>query len=399
MSEEKKKILFLIHTLQVGGAEKVLVNLVNKMDKKKFDVTVMTVINTGAFRSELDKDITYKTIFDIKLLNKKQKSKSKEKSGNLLDNPNLIKKIAVKLYQFFWRNIDCKKIYKKYITEDYDVEVAFLEGISAKIIANSTNKKSKKISWIHVDLLNETKTERFFKNIEEEKNIYQKFNKIVAVSEHVKEQFIKKFNINKDKVLIRYNPIDSEYIIKKALEPIDDVKKENFTLCTVGRLSKQKGYDRLLRIVKKLNEEKLKYELWIIGVGAEEESLREYILKNNLSNVKLLGYKSNPYKYIKASDLFVCSSRAEGFSTVVSEAIVLEKPIIATKCSGMKELLGENEEYGIVCENSTKALYASIKKILEEKNEYDLLKEKIKERKEIFDIDKSIKRIEQLLLN
>ena len=104
-------------------------------------------------------------------------------------------------------------------------------------------------------------------------------------------------------------------------------------------------------------------------------------------------------KYIKASDLFVCSSRAEGFSTVVSEAIVLEKPIIATKCSGMKELLGENEEYGIVCENSTNALYASIKKILEEKNEYDLLKEKIKERKEIFDIDKSIKRIEQLLLN
>ena len=143
----------------------------------------------------------------------------------------------------------------------------------------------------------------------------------------------------------------------------------------------------------------MKYELWIIGVGAEEESLREYILKNNLSNVKLLGYKSNPYKYIKASDLFVCSSRAEGFSTVVSEAIVLEKPIIATKCSGMKELLGENEEYGIVCENSTNALYASIKKILEEKNEYDLLKEKIKERKEIFDIDKSIKRIEQLLLN
>lgn len=399
MSGRKKKILFLIHTLQVGGAEKVLVNLVNKIDKEKFDITVMTVINTGAFRKELDKDITYKTIFDIKLLNKKQNKKSKEKSGNLLDNPNLIKKVAVKLYQFFWRNIDCKKIYKKYITEDYDVEVSFLEGISAKIIANSTNTKSKKISWIHVDLLNETKTDKFFKNIEVEKKTYQKFNQIVAVSEHVKEQFIKKFDINKEKILILYNPIDSEYIIKKALEPIDDVKKEKFIICTVGRLSKQKGYDRLLEIVKRLNEEKLEYELWIIGVGAEEENLKEYIIKNNLNNVKLLGYKSNPYKYIKTSDLFVCSSRAEGFSTVVSEAIVLEKPIIATRCSGMKELLGENEEYGIVCENSTNALYTSLKKILNEKDEYELLKEKIKERKEIFDIDKSIKSIEQILLN
>ncbi len=397
-NKEKKKILFLIHTLQVGGAEKVLVNLVNKLDKNKFDITVMTVINTGAFRKELGENIKYKSIFDIKLLNRNKKTKG-ENSGNLLDKTSKVKQILAKIYQFFWRNINCSKIYKKYIKEKYDVEVAFLEGISAKIIANSTNPNSKKIAWIHVDLLNEKKTEKFFKSREEEKRTYDKFDTIIAVSEHVKEQFIKKFNINRDKVLIRYNPIDSEYIIKRAIEPINDVKKEKFTLCTVGRLSKQKGFDRLLEVVKKLDDAGYDFELWVIGVGAEEDNLKNYIKNNKLDNVYMLGYKKNPYKYIESADLFVCSSRAEGFSTVVSEAIVLEKPVITTLCSGMKELLGKNGEYGIICENNTDALYSSLKGVLDKKEEYDLLREKVKERKEIFNIDKSIKCIEKLLLN
>ena len=162
----KKKILFLIHTLQVGGAEKVLVNLVNKLDKKKYDVTVMTVINTGAFREALDKDIKYKTIIDIKMPGKK----TKNKSGNLLNKTSKVKQMMANLYRWAWRYVNCEKIYKKFIKEDYDVEVAFLEGISAKIIANSTNKHAKKIAWIHVDLLNEKKTEKFFKYREEEAN-------------------------------------------------------------------------------------------------------------------------------------------------------------------------------------------------------------------------------------
>jgi len=395
----KKKILFLIHTLQVGGAEKVLVNLVNKLDKEKYDVTVMTVINTGVFRNELQKDVKYKTIFNVKFLNRKSKQKNKEKSGNLFDKTSKVKKLMAKIYQFFWRHINCEKIYKRYIKENYDIEVAFLEGISAKIIANSTNEKSKKISWIHVDLINEKKTEKFFKNKQEEKETYKKFDNIVAVSEHVKDQFIEKFKIPEEKVVVRYNPIDNRDIEKFANEKIDDVKKEKFTICTVGRLSKQKGYDRLLEIVKKLNTDKLDFYLWIIGVGAEEEKLKKYIDENKLYNVKLLGYKKNPYKYIKASDLFVCSSRAEGFSTVVSEAIILEKPVVTTLCSGMKELLGNDSEYGIICENDTESLYIAVKEMLTNTEKYNYIKEKVIERKDIFDINKSIKNIEELFEN
>ena len=388
----KKKILFLIHTLQVGGAEKVLVNLVNKLDKKKYDVTVMTVINTGAFREALDKDIKYKTIIDIKMPGKK----TKNKSGNLLNKTSKVKQMMANLYRWAWRYVNCEKIYKKFIKEDYDVEVAFLEGISAKIIANSTNKHAKKIAWIHVDLLNEKKTEKFFKSREDEANTYKKFSKIIGVSKFVREQTIKKFDLDPNKVGVLYNPIDRESIVEKSKEQIEQIEKENFTLCTIGRLSTQKGFDRLLEAVKRLNEENIKFDLWIIGVGAEEEKLKTYINENNLNNVKMLGYKENPYSYIAKSDLFVCSSRAEGFSTSVSEAIILERPVVTTECSGMRELLGENSEYGIICENNTEALYQSLQDILTNKEKYEYYKNKIIERKNIFDIKKSIKDIENL---
>lgn len=396
----KKKVLFLIHTLQVGGAEKVLVNLVNKMDKNKFDITVMTVINTGAFRNELNNDIKYDSIIKLKILNKinryREKIRNVEKSGNLFDKKSKVKEILAKIYKMFWRNIDISWVYKKTIKDRYDIEIAFLEGIATKIIANSNNERSKKIAWIHVDLLKENKTDKFFKNINEEKETYNKFNKIVCVSEIVEEQFEKKLNYDFKKVCVKYNPIDQINIKNKALEEIKIVKKR-FTFCTIGRLSTQKGYDRLIKVVSKLNKYNLEFDVWIIGVGIEEEKLKKLILKLNTKNVKLLGYKQNPYPYIKLADCFVCSSRAEGFSTVVSEAIILEKPIITTQCSGMEELLGKNSEYGLICENSEEALYEAMYKFITNRNVIEKYEKNIKDRKKIFDIDKSVKEIEKLI--
>lgn len=125
----KKKVLFLIHTLQVGGAEKVLVNLVNKMDKNKFDITVMTVINTGAFRNELNNDIKYDSIIKLKILNKinryREKIRNVEKSGNLFDKKSKVKEILAKIYKMFWRNIDISWVYKKTIKDRYDIELHF----------------------------------------------------------------------------------------------------------------------------------------------------------------------------------------------------------------------------------------------------------------------------------
>lgn len=302
----KIKVLFLIHTLQVGGAERALVNIVNNLDPKKYDITVMTVVDTGAFRQELAKTIHYKTI--IKIPHKKNASNSTE-SGNLLQGKKHIKDTLNKLYQSGWRHFDTKKIYKKFIKDRYDVEVAFLEGISTKIIASSTNPNSRKIAWVHVDLLEETKSDNFFKNQTEEKNTYLAFDQIVAVSNTVKAQFEKKFDYDPQKLVVLHNPIDTIQIQDKAAQKT--ISTDTFTLCSIGRLAPQKGYDRLLRAVKKLNADGLKFNLWIIGVGAEEDNLKKYIASNHLSNVQLLGYKPNPYPYLQAAYLYVCSSRAK----------------------------------------------------------------------------------------
>lgn len=390
-----KKVLFLVHTLQVGGAEKVLVNLVNHMNKEKYDITVMTVINTGAFRKDLAPHIHYKTIFNIPFLS--NKGNTSKNSGNLLDKPNAIKKMLANIYQFVWRHSNCKKIYQRYIKEEYDVEIAFLEGIAAKIIASSKSETSKKLSWIHIDLLKERKTEKFFKNPQDEKQCYEKFDQIICVSKNVKEQFIKKFQpIDETKIIVKYNPIDEELIKSKAEEKIEEIEKKRKTICTVGRLSKQKGYDRLLRIIKKLNEEGLEFDAWIIGVGEEEENLKKYVRDNRLQNVKLLGYQPNPYKYMKKADLFVCSSITEGFSTVVSEALILGKRIVTTDCSGMREILGENGEYGILVENSEEALYKALKEnlITEDLTRQE---EPIAKSKERFNLEQLTREIEQLI--
>lgn len=386
----KTRILFLIHTLQVGGAEKALVNLVNNLDRNKFDVTAMTVVDTGAFKQNLAPHIHYKTI--IKLPHAQKSANTTQKSGNLLQGKSTIKGLLAKIYQFGWQHLNANKIYRKFITEQYDIEVAFLEGIATKIIAHSTNPNSKKLAWVHVDLLNERKSERFFKNHQEECETYDQFDRIVAVSNTVQNSIIEKLDQNPEKVVTQYNIIDAQEIRQKA--DAKNISKANFTLCSVGRLSKQKGYDRLLKVVKKLNDDGLKFNLWLIGVGAEEENLQKNLTENHLDNVQLLGYKSNPYPYIKSTDLYVCSSRAEGYSTTVAEALVLGKPVVTTKCSGMHELLGDSE-YGIICENNENALYQALKTIIADQKQYQILSRKAAKRQDFFDTQKRTQEYEK----
>jgi len=391
----KKKILFLIHTLGGGGAEKVLVNLVNHLNPKNYDITLMTIIDTGIHRESLADHVNYKTIFRTPF--NKPKVNSNSDSGSLLGGGGVIKKIAASVYRIIWSFMPTKMLYNFAIKDRYDIEIAFLEGISAKLIAASPNKLSQKICWIHVDVINEKKSEKFFFSKKQEKRTYQNFNKIVCVSENVRMAFIEKFNFNKDKVYVRYNPLDSIEIIQKSNhEPVIS-RPEKKLIVTIGRLINQKGYDRLVRVVNTLKQDGFDFELWIIGDGLDRLNLESYLTQNNLHDyVKLLGFIDNPYKYLKQADLFVCSSYAEGFSTVASEAVILGKPVITTDCSGMKELLGYNNEYGIVTDNSEIGLYQGLKSILSDDKLFQHYKQQVKTRGAIFDLATSVSNIESL---
>lgn len=394
MTKKKVRVLFLIHTLQMGGAEKALVNLVNNLDASRFDITVMTVIDTGAHRDSLNCNIKYQTIYRIPFLSKKKKRQGSAASGNLLHKTSRLGSVAAKLYQWYWRHVNARMVYRHYIKEKYDVEVAFLEGVATKIIASSNNKESRKLAWVHVDLLAERKTDAFFRSLKEEKETYQQFDEIICVSNYVREVVIRKFGLDASKVLTRYNVMDIDEIIKKSQESVSP--KQRFTMVTVGRLAQQKGYDRLLKVVDRLNKDDLKFDLWIIGVGAEEEPLKTYARSHRLSNVRFLGHQDNPYKYMREADLFICPSRAEGFSTVVSEAVILGCPVVTTDCSGMREILGDSE-YGLICENSGNGIYGALEEILLDEKLYKHYAAKVKERKEFFDADGACSRIVELL--
>jgi len=318
---------------------------------------------------------------------------------SILSDPEKGSFLSKKLYGIKYkltRLLPPKLLYNYFFKEKYDVEVAFIEGFATKIIGNSTNSASKKIAWVHIDLFENHWTRIEYKNLEEEVQVYNVFDHIISVAESVQTAFSKRFGIN-DRLSVKYNPVNREDILNKAKEPLQEPSFDGIRLVTVGRLESQKGYDRLLEVVAKLTSEGFQFQLWIVGEGSKREELEDYIAKNNLENiVKLQGFQTNPYQYIHQSDAFVCSSRSEGFSTVVTEALILGKAVVATDCSGMTELLGDNE-YGLITENNTEALYEGLKTFLSDTKLQQHYTEKSKERSTDFDINVTIKSIEELL--
>ena len=289
-------------------------------------------------------------------------------------------------------------LYKFGIREKYDIEIAFIEGRATKIIGASTNPNSKKIAWVHIDLEQGHWTSKVFRKIELEKSYYKKFNDIVFVSNSAKEGFIKLFGEDFDNLQVKYNPIIADDVINKSKEVVDDIEKpkDKKLLVTSGRLVSQKGYESLLEVCNRLNKDKFNYELWILGEGWARPKLEELVDKYKLNNVKLLGFKENPYKYINQGDLFVCSSKNEGFSLVIAEAMILGLPVISTNCSGPNELLNFGE-YGFMVENTEDALYEGLREILKDENKLKYYIEKSKERVNFFNHKNRISDIERLL--
>lgn len=365
-----KKVLFLINTLGNGGAERVLVNLVNNIDVKKFDVTLKTLFDVGTNKQLLKKHVKYEYVF----------------------------KKTFKGYNIVFEMIPNKLLNKLIIKDDYDIIVVYLHGILTKIISNYDDNNFKKIAWLHADMSNSPFL-KSFRNQGKLKECFDKYDAIVGVSENVAKSFISIAGY-KDKTYVKYNNFDVDYIIGKSTEKIRNniILDGVVNLCSVGKLDKVKGYDRLLRVANRLIKENILFKLNIIGEGVEKKELQKYIDTNRMNKyVNLLGFKDNPYKYIKNSDLFVCSSLSEGYSSVVVESIILETPVITTRCSGMTEIIGENNEHGVIVENDEESLYKGIKELILDKGKLNFYKNKAIERKQFFSIEKTVGEVERLL--
>lgn len=365
-----KKILFVIHDLGHGGAEKVLVNLANNIDKTKFDVTVLALFAGGVNEQYLKPEVHYKTIF------------KKAFPGN--------SKIMALFSPRF--------LYKCFIKEHYDIIASYLEGPSARIVSGCSDADTKLVNWIHCKIDTPEMASIGFRNFAEARRCYHKFDYTVCVSEWVKEYFTQTLQFEKP-IGVLYNTIETEEILSKAQEPVADIKFEQncFNLCSVGKVSKVKGFDRLIEIHKRLLENSVNNHVYIFGVGEEQQTLEKMLEQYGLqSSFTFMGYTTNPYKYVKNCDLYICSSLSEGFSTAVTEALVVGTPIVTTLCSGMQEMLGENNEYGIVTENDTEALYEGVEKVLTKEGLLAHYKNKAQERGQFFNTKSTTSVVEQL---
>lgn len=368
-----KKILFFIPNLSVGGAEKVLVNLVNNMDRSRFDVTVQTLFAGGVNEQFLNKNNRYKYCF------------RKTFKGNSQ---------VLKLFK-------PETLYKHFVNDHYDIVVSYLEGPTARIAAGCPDKKTKKVCWIHCRFDSKETAAVGFRDFNEAQRLFCRYDHIVCVSEWVKDYFCRTMDYS-GSIGVLYNTNESMEVYQKSLEPVGDVifDKDCFNLCSVGKIEPVKGFDRLARVHKKLLDDGIRNKVYILGDGSQKNEIASFLKMNRLENSFIfLGYHTNPYKYVSKCDLFVCSSISEGFSTAATEALIVGTPVCTVEVSGMREMLGDNNEYGVITENSEDALYKGIKSLLDDPAKLAYYKKQAQIRGKDFSTENTVRAVEEMLLN
>jgi len=354
-------LLFFHFDLNGGGAEKVLVELVNGLDKNKYDITVQTLFGVGKYINDFNTNIHFKYLF------------RKQFRGLSI----ILKMISPKLLHWLL------------IRDNYDVEIAYLENAPARIVGGCKKKGVKKIAWVHTTLQRMPKS---FRSIKELKKCYHNFDKIVFLSEIAQNAFYKLTGEGNWPSAIIRNLIDSNKILQLSKERVtlrDDCK---FRLIHLGRLAKVKGAARLLHILHNLKNKGIcQWHLYYLGVGEEKRIIDEYIHTNNLQDyVTFLGFQHNPYKYLAKMDLLVCASIVEGYSTAAVEATLLEVPTITTNCSGMNEIF-DNGKYGMIVDNTDIAIEQGLEKMICNPSVFDYYKSQLPERKSYFCYDTILK--------
>lgn len=344
-----KKILFGITSLTIGGAERVLVDLVNELCEK-YEITIFTIYPNGEFEKNISSKVKLKSLY-----NKQFKELNK------------IQKIMIPLRVWLKQ----KKIYKKYIENDYDVEIAFLEGAITRLFSVK-NSKTTKIAWIHNDI-----GKVFGNNLKAkikrkvDKKIYNRYDKLIFVSEDNLKRFEEIYTNNVKKEVI-YNYINKDMVIKKSKEKSEvQFDNENINFLTVARLVEQKALDRLIKVHSRLIKSGYNHNFYIIGDGPEKEKLQKLIKNEGIQETfKLLGKKENPYPYIRQADYFCLLSYFEGYGMVLEEAKILNKYILITDTAA-REVIKEYENSQIF-ENSENGIYEGLKNNIEEKKIVDI---------------------------
>ena len=380
----KKKILFMVSSMNIGGVEKSLLSLLAVIPKEKYEITILTLDKKGGFLEYIPNN--------VKLI---EAEWFKYIKPIIMDTPqNIIKRYIknyefIKIPSFIYSYFKSKKTNDRYIyykhvlksipecKEKYDVAIAYAgptEIIDAYI--SRKVKAEKKIAWVHFDISKHKINKKLYNNL------YERFDKIFAVSNECKKKLDEIIPAVRNKSEVLFNIVSEDLINEMSESYVDfDDNYKGIKIITVGRLSKEKGQDLAIKALAKLKKDRYDVKWYCIGEGNSrrefEQLIKEYNLENNFL---LLGSTSNPYPYIKNADIYVQTSRHEGYCLTLAEAKALNKPIITTNFIGAYEQIKDNEN-GIIVDCNENDLADAIKKLIGEKEICSRFSNKLREEK------------------
>lgn len=384
---KKTDVLFVVDERQMGGVSVLLEDILKNINLSKYNIDIMVLHNNGDYLDNLPKNVNviYGTsFFDVIDLSFGEVLKGKK-----------ISKILKKVYLFLLMktSLISRKIVKerrKCLSKKYDVEIAFKDGFPALFTAYGDSVR--KYHWLHTDYSMYDCTAKYRKLFIK---TYKYFDKIIGISKAVVERFLAKYPNNNCEVI--YNLIDVPKIISKGNE-LDVNYTAPINFISVGRIHEMKGYDRLIKVFKKLKDDGMLNDVYlrIIGDGPDFKMVRQMVMDMGLDDkVLLMGALKNPFPYVKKSDVFLMCSRYEPFGLVIVEALTLGVPVISTNVASIREIL--DDDCGMIVDNSEDGLYDGISMIIKNRGLLDNYKNNLKNYK--YDIDAIVCQIENLLDN
>ena len=380
----KKKILFMVSSMNIGGVEKSLLSLLSAIPKDKYEITILTLDKKGGFLEYIPNN--------VKLI---EAEWFKYIKPLIIDSPQNIIKRYIKNYEFLkipsfiYSYFKSKKTNDRYIyykhvlksipecKEKYDVAIAYAgptEIIDAYI--SHKVKAEKKIAWVHFDISKHKINKKLYNNL------YERFDKIFAVSNECKKKLDKIIPAVRNKSEVLFNIISEDLINEMSEFYVDfDDNYKGIKIITVGRLSKEKGQDLAIKALSKLKKDRYDVKWYCIGDGNSRREFERLIKEYNLEgDFLLLGATSNPYPYIKSADIYVQTSRHEGYCLTLAEAKALNKPIITTNFIGAYEQI-KNNENGFIVSCNENDLADAIRRLINEKEICSKFSNKLREEK------------------
>ena len=376
MSQQKRKVLILMESMDKGGAEKVLLTLLSNINPLEYDINLLLYFGGGFYQPQLPIYVKIETLYT---------------RGSLISRLSL----------FLKRRLSIDWIYnyalRRYKNIDFHVIISFMEGFPLLLHSFLTDNSKNNISWIHTDLLADHWTSSIIP-FQFERDTYNKMNKLLFVSKNAQDNFIDLFSLNLADSDVFLNPIPRDQIRFDGSKISNTLFIENsFKIVSVGRLSTQKSFDLLISTIDLLVRRGNRVSLKIIGEGNLRDKLSEQIVSLGLSDcISLEGFFSNPYPIVASADLFVSSSFVEGYPLAMCEALCLGIPFVATRTAGSEAIL-DSGKYGLIVDHRVDSLADAIESIILTPERYNYYKMMAVKRGDSFSIEQTLKRFESII--